>query len=597
MEKTFIERRVYKGAEVKRGYRVKGIRCVQDKPGQKPVELVKVPNLMDYSSGCPLHRGSCFGHMCYTPSGNILPPHSLSFRSGDIRTQYYIAASKAFEEDKDDYVEAMKRTNYGKEGHLRSIMSTPVSGSVRLVCIPHVDDNPYLMFISKNLASKVMFCIPEKNGDGSPGARYVERSLEEGDYVMAERAPSLSKYNNQPLKVKFWDIEAMGMHPKVFSFFHGDYDGDEGHGYALGDPRSIAEAAAWRMPLDAKLTRAEKYMHDNFPGKCRLVPEGGGMEFMNFNTLSFSEIKEGKTGLAMGDWVRNKTEHLNMFKKRMEVEKGTESFLEEAVKGVKDIMRQQLTLGKLGDMSRVSRIAAMCFVRGKEGGTWALTRRSKVLLNASTEGSTGNPASRCIMVLCQASQEAALHAHRVGSLESVGVDLVCCLLRGRAEDGPAVSQHTLLAFEAVDVEATRKALSAIWCYQTEDGIVVAVAKDDSVPDDMVDNLVGAFSPVVLAKVHRERRREVCALGVYAVYNYYGLELEGDDVEDMVEMMTYRVEKSSLPVTTREGMLNRGLSWMETLMACDYTKLPQLVGSNSSAYSATSATMCANFTLL
>ena len=82
-----------------------------------------------------------------------------------------------------------------------------------------------------------------------------------------------------------------------------------------------------------------------------------------------------------------------------------------------------------------------------------------------------------------------------------------------------------------------------------------------------------------------------------VYNYYGLELEGDDIEDMVEAMCYRVEMSTLPVTTREGMLSRGLGWMETLMACDYTKLPQLTGSSSQAHTATSATMCSNISML
>jgi len=599
MEKTFIERRVYKGAEVKRGYRVRGIKCVQDGRGSKPVELARVPNLMDYSSGCGVHRdgGLCFGHMCETPTGNILPPHSLSFRSGDIRTQYYVAASKAFEDDRAEYAEALKRTNYGKEGHLRSIMSTPVSGSARLVCVPHDCSDPYVLFLSQNLASKVVFCVPRSTGEDVPSARYAERALREGDYVMVERPPSLSKFNNQPLKVAFWDIECMGMHPKVFSSFHGDYDGDEGHLYALGSRESVEEASTWRPPLDRNLSRAEEYMHESFPGVCPIIHEGGGMDFMNYNTVSFTEVKEGKLGLPMGNWVRNKEEHMGMFKERMAVEKGTEGFLQEAVKGVKDIMRQQMSQGRIGDMSRVARIAAMCFSRGREGGTYVLTRRSKVLLNPLTEGCTGNPGSRCVMVLCQASQEAALHAHRVGSLESLGIDLVSCLLRGRAEEGAAVPQYTLLVFSGVHIDKVREELAAIWSYRAEGENVVAVARDDSVSAEMAASLIGAFSPVVLSRVRKEHRREVCAVGVYVVYNYYGLELEGDDVEDMIEIMSYRVESSFLPLTTRDGMLGRGLSWIETLMACDYTKLPQLAGSCSGANSATSATVCANFSLL
>ena len=157
MDRTHIERRVYKGAEVRRGYRVSAIRCVRDYAGSKPVELVRVPNLMEYSSGCGAHRGSCVGHMCENPTGNILPPHSLSFRSGDIRTQCYIAASKAFENDRPEYIDSLKRTDYGKEGHLRNIMSTPVSGSPRLVCISHDSEDPRLVYISENLVSRIVF--------------------------------------------------------------------------------------------------------------------------------------------------------------------------------------------------------------------------------------------------------------------------------------------------------------------------------------------------------------------------------------------------------------------------------------------------------
>jgi RNA polymerase Rpb1, domain 2 len=534
--------------------------------------------------------------MCRTPTGNILPPHSLSFRSGDIRTQYYIASSKAFENDSTEYINALKRTNYGKEGHLRSVMSTPVSGSARLVCVPHDHSDPWTVFLSPNLASKVVFCLPETLEDGTLGARYVERSLQEGDFVMVERAPSLSKFNNQPLRLSLWDIECMGVHPKVFSYFHGDYDGDECHMYALGHPSSLAEALQWRPPLDRNLCGAEAYMAEHFPGVCEEVDGEGGLEFLEYTTLSFDEIKNGDYELPMGDLVRNKKAHLDMFKEKMGKRKGTEGFLQDAVKGVKDIMRQQISQGRIGDMSRVARISAMCFTRGKEGGTFVVTRRSRVLLNRSTEGSTGCPAVRCVMVLCQASQEAALHAHRVGSTESAGVDLVSCLLRGRAEGNESAPQDTLVIMEGVEVEDAKRDLGASWGYAAE-GVVALVVKDDKYSARGLGKLVGAFSPIVLSKVPEHRRRSVCKAAVCAVYNYYKLELEGDDVEDMVEMMCYRVELSSLPITTREGMLSRGLGWMETLMACDYTKLPQLAGSTSRANTATSATMCSNFSLL
>ena len=53
------------------------------------------------------------------------------------------------------------------------------------------------------------------------------------------------------------------------------------------------------------------------------------------------------------------------------------------------------------------------------------------------------------------------------------------------------------------------------------------------------------------------RKQVCRSAVYAVYDHYNLRLEDNNVEDMVEAMCYRVEYSTLPLTTREGILRRG----------------------------------------
>ena len=87
---------------------------------------------------------------------------------------------------------------------------------------------------------------------------------------------------------------------------------------------------------------------------------------------------------------------------------------------------------------------------------------------------------------------------------------------------------------------------------------MVIAKDDAYHAAVCDTIEGSYSPIVLSRVEGGDRKRVCRTAVYTVYNYYGLELEGDDVEDMVELMCYRVEKSALLITTRESMLHRGL---------------------------------------
>ena len=136
-------------------------------------------------------------------------------------------------------------------------------------------------------------------------------------------------------------------------------------------------------------------------------------------------------------------------------------------------------------------------------------------------------------------------------------------------------------------------MKATWCC-TIDSVVACVAKDDMCTDSLLVNIHAAYSPVVLARLPARRAKEVCKRGLHVVYNYYKITLEGDDIDDLVEAMCFKVSASVLPITTRDGMLSRGLGWMETLMACDYTKTPALSGSTSGPLSATSATMCANF---
>ena len=128
----------------------------------------------------------------------------------------------------------------------------------------------------------------------------------------------------------------------------------------------------------------------------------------------------------------------------------------------------------------------------------------------------------------------------MGSAESVGIDLVCSMLRGGDEGSADVAQDTLFVFPHLDVETTRDKMRATWCYRA-DALVVVIAKDDALMEEVPAVLEGAYSPVALSKVRKNDRKRVRRNAVYAVYNYYNLELEGDVIEDIIEAMYYRVE--------------------------------------------------------
>lgn len=604
MEKTFVERRVYKGGPVKKGYVVTKISCEKDEPDSLPAEIIKVSDIDDYSSGCPLHRGTCFGHMCVTPTGSLLPPHSLSFRSGDIRTQYYVAAALAFGKDDKRYINELKKTNYKKEGHLRSIMSTPVSGSARLVVIPHYEsipfetgDSMFHIYISENLASKIRFCLPSVNENGLADSVYTERTIREGDFVILERAPSLTVFSDQPFSVRFWEKECAGVHPGVFNSFSGDFDGDEVHIYAIGTPEAVEEANAWIHPVMKEFLEASSLMQSWFPRDYTPSLSPCDMEFISNTTLSFQEILEDEYYVPIGDLTRNKLAHVEMLRKKLSGESPSSTFLEDARKGVEDIKRQQLSQGIIGDMGRVAKIALMGFVRGPRGGTYVVTRNARIMLDKSSIPSKGSPVMRAIMLLHSISQQSALEAHRVGSTVSNTIDLISNFMKGRSSmKGTSNSCDTLVVLKGLKDAKARKLFGLSWVYEV-DGHLVGICKDSSVTRANVSHIAGSYSPVVLSLVDKNSRWDVCNLAITVLYNYYGLSPESDDIRDLVTAFSYKVEMSVCPITTREGMLSRDLGWMETLMACDYTKLPSLEGSSSSPYTATSATMCSNFSML
>ncbi len=65
-------------------------------------------------------------------------------------------------------------------------------------------------------------------------------------------------------------------------------------------------------------------------------------------------------------------------------------------------------------------------------------------------------------------------------------------------------------------------------------------------------------------------------------------METDDSKDFVAKFTFNVEASPLSIATRKGCLERDLSWIETLIATDYTKLRRVVGYVSNPMSPTSS---------
>lgn len=591
MECENLSRRTFNGSSTKVGYIATAVKF---KPfgSDHSMRTTQVSSIDDYSSGCRLHAG-CFGHMCVTPQGNLLPPHSLSMRVGPITTEYLKAATMAFGDDQTRYKHALKKTNYTKRGHMRNIMSTPVAGSLRLVAVPQIHFPRNHVCIPPELAESTLFCAHEIGVDGKPTGRMVERCIKEGDYVMLVRPPSLTWLSTQPMTVRFWDRPCIGIKPEAFSGFHGDFDGDEAHCYPLSSPEALWEASNWVVPELDKFTDGRRMMAD-----LGLVPDTDPLDdhasFIEFTTLSARQLVDNGNTLYFGEQSRNPKVYVDGTSVRFK-DKGTEdNFVTQSVRGTMDILRQQLSQSFIGEMTRNSKIASSCFYRSPEGDLSVQTSQGRIVLDRSMREDPGSPSNRAVMLLCSRAQQSALDAHRVGSKSETGFDFIADVFRSTDSSGSDTARRTFCIFTLESETATRA--NSSWC-TIVDKMVASLCTPSQVASIGVVHLRGSYSPGVLKMVEHGLRAGYCRLALGAVMHLYGCAYTGVELDDLAACLSYQSGRSPAPVTSREGVLARDLGWVEQLMMTDYSRLPQLESFEEQPETSTCAMYLSNFSNL
>lgn len=607
MEPQRFERRVYDGAPITGKQKIKSVTAVKFQASDK-IRTVFVSDLPEYESGCRAHR-DCFGHMCVTADGTVLPPHSMSLRSGDIATEYNKAARLVFTGDSTGYVEAVMSTNFTKNGTMRSTMSTPVAGSCRLIATPQWQFGTNCVAISENLASRMRVCRKSVSDTGLPNSTYTETSLQEGDWVIVVRPPSLHLGNTQPMQVRFWKHDCAGIHPESFSVFHGDFDGDEIQMYPVYTDGAVAECEAWeQVPLLSFVNGRKVYnswLDESLSGDKQSVGrllnidkcDSMSADFISYTTVSAAQMRSGPPSLAFGEYSRNKKKHVDGMHARFNSNTTESSFVKESIRGMGDVSRQQLSQGLLGDMTRVAKVAASCFYRPANGGLYVTKRTGSRLVVNDNKTDPGSPSVRAIANLCAVAQQAALDSHRAEAHDTVSHDFISDLILGceNTDSTRPTSGYTLVEFTS-DVPIKLLATSLYsWKYTSNDGIF-CLCKPSNVSKSLGAYVAGAYNPVVLSSTSGSDRKtvDICSRGLSTVCNYYGVGMSELELYDVSFMFCYAVAASANPITTRPGMLDRGLGWIETLLATDYTKLPLLSGFNEDANSTTSSMFISNF---
>lgn len=87
--------------------------------------------------------------------------------------------------------------------------------------------------------------------------------MEDGDYVIVVRPPSLLVQSVQPIVIRYWNHTCMGISLDVISSFHGDYDRDEMHANPEYSERSISECFRWHNTPNYSMDKANE-LYANF---------------------------------------------------------------------------------------------------------------------------------------------------------------------------------------------------------------------------------------------------------------------------------------------------------------------------------------------
>lgn len=587
MEEFRVERLVYDGSDPSDDWIITGVG--HSKLKMKNVQLINVDSKVDYISKCPYHE-NCLGHMCSTKSGVILPPQSLAIDTAVIRNDISKAADFALGGTSAFYrnhaKETLSNSMKAKTGRMRQgILNCHVDGSLRMVITPHDMNDLYTVFVPSYLKDKwrVVRLDPDTQ-------KYVSEYVEDGDYAVGLRPPSLVKESVQYCRLSFWDKTCLGISPIFVAALRGDYDGDEIHLYPIYSEEAVAEAKEWINTPGDKFTHGiSKYMSSSIPNKGI-----NQLSYMEHTTISFKQIRDGVDPPLMAEETRTKMEHIVGLRKRFDTKMCDDNFIEESIRGMGDTNKQQLSQPIVGDMSRIARIAASCIIQQEDGVMGVVTDTGFVsCIKFRMDDAAGNPCIRGISTVCAASQQSALDSHRAKDDKLPAHDLVSDMIVG--------SSVTLVilngSLNPIDV---RRSLSVSWLSMV-DGKIYCLCPPSSVKKVHHNNIIGSYNPIVLSYVQPDKRVDVCRFAITELVKYHSLKLTDTEVMSLAVMYSFKPDAHKSPITTRDGLTARKLHWLDVTMATHYSGLLERLRKGdieiSPAITSSSSLVTGNFRLL
>lgn len=538
----------------------------------------KVSSEEEYLSRCrdPDHK-NCMGHLCLNPAGIILYPGAMCSVIGDIKDKFYECTRPIVMQNTHggvpSYHERLRQLLMSKEGILRGkCCSGFVEGSIRMVILPSWELSKDEIFIPRYVKGTLK--VPTRIKNGKISAVYEYGEVNEGDYAIVIRPPTLWEGNAQPKRIRFWDRTAIGISPEVCADYHADFDGDEMQVYVVKDLASVDECKAWTMQSK------DMFDYQKIEEELAEPVDDCRSEFMQGTTITFREALEG-IGVTYSMKVSKvKSESLTMLGTMMDNMDDEDYFIDESIRGMKDIMVQQLNQGNVGKILRMARVASQDFLSMGDVGAMHISDLPYEIDRTCL--SAGLPAARLVSKIGSLVQQAYLDAHRANVEASGRYNLAMSFIEGRSD--------TILICNQ-DVRAS-------WKARMPNGTVLARVDLGSFTE--FNKVIGTYSTRIVMRMSEDRRRDAVRLGVEFIVKYYNISTTSTEVEAVVDMILVVPREATMQATTGKGVSVRPYRWLTKVIAQHWKRLPSYVSELDTRYpveTVVEACMFGNFSSL
>lgn len=285
--------------------------------------------------------------------------------------------------------------------------------------------------------------VSDGNSTSSMPFKYFADVPNEGEIALLHRPPSLWHRSVQPREMVIYDRPCIGLNPSDCADYHADFDGDEMHLTPLKNKHSLAQAAP-QLHYAADQFRDVGIAAFEDRTEMKSIPNSifhtDRQSFMKFENVSFMQMLRGVPLTKHHKSARMKSEFVDRTVERFKSHTTESTFVDESIRGIKDVMTQQLSQGKIGDMTRTARLSSSCFiVKDSVPYIVSMSKLHRVpmtrvqLSQLLSEG--GNVCMRGVNVLGSLAQQVALDSHRASEgVQSVQqFDMISSFMLGSSE--------------------------------------------------------------------------------------------------------------------------------------------------------------------